>query len=373
MGRQSARLWHDGKDYKDFWKLIEDEEDYLNMSWRMHWQIYKGNKLLWEKLPPNFLLFGSRKNKNGIFAYESVTGKKFTCLGFLKSYTEFNPGNIMRVCKVGKYVFAALYNKIIYTENCYSWKELNIDSLNLSNNNYMVGIENYNGRLLIYSQYKLTIYDCENKTFKDIYTSTKSLELRSTYNQFDNKIACIGDIAVVRAESEQSETRQYGFLVFKDDELVKKFFGEHGVRSFVAKGNNDTFVAYATREVFSYTDGLRPSIFTSKDGMIWNVLVDDPEYLVDLIFSYHDELYFGARDNIGKIKNGNMYEIENAVGADLYHSSIAEGTFLIITDDYIYCNNSNGIFIRFQDFEIEDYEILDEDTKAAGTYMNWEE
>ena len=59
MGRQSARLWHDGKDHKDFWKLIDDEEGYLGKSWRMHWQIYKGNKLLWEKLPPNFFLLAN--------------------------------------------------------------------------------------------------------------------------------------------------------------------------------------------------------------------------------------------------------------------------------------------------------------------------
>lgn len=374
MGRQSARLWHEGKDHKDFWKLIE-EENFQGLAWRMHWQIYKGDNLLWEKLPPNFLLFSERrKDSSGIFAYESVTGKIFTYLGFLKSYTGVSYRSIKKVCKVGKYVFADCFDKILYTENCYAWKELNIKSLGLSTKNFLVTIENYNGKLLIYSYFKISVYDCEKEEVIEMYESSGSEGMNlNGFAQYDGKVSCIKDTAIViaRLDSNDNITNK-GLLVFKEDKLVKTFPDESRARC-VAKNERGFYLIANSKFVGQYGGD---NLFFSTDGMSWDAITED-DYGFEYVFTNKEEVFLTIKEGIFKYLNGETIEIENNVGADLEELTMNGGFFLLSDNDYIYANDFNGNLIRFKDFTDDSSEILIEgypgEEIISGIYVeNWE-
>lgn len=363
-------MWHDGKEHKDFWKLIDDEDSMSMKAWRMHWKIYKGNKLLWKKLPPDFILFGKIPYGTRQRVYESVTGKKFTYLGFLKYYTSIQYEDITKLCKVRKHLFARTYNEILYTDNCFSWKKLNTDSLNLSNDNYLVTIENYNERLLIYSAYKIAIYDCDTDETKDIYTSNNKMYVGSAI-QYDSKVACIGDTAIVMARTDSNLRRNTGLLVFKNDKLVKSFKDEMLVYS-VAK-NKDRFWMVAQSHISGiiYSDF---TLFFSKNGLSWDKVAESDFDLV-YVFIHQDEIFLiDDYGNIYKYSNGDIIRVENNVRANLEEIGTGRGFFIISAKDYIYANDFNRNLIRFRNFDDDTHEILIEDYNAvAGIYAeNWE-
>lgn len=369
MGRQNARLWHDGKDHKDLWKLIDDEDTPSGKYWRMHWKIYKGNKLLWKKLPPDFLLLGAGLYETTQRVYESVTGKNFTNLGFLKSYTSIKYLNILKLCKAGKYLFAKTYDAILYTDNYYSWKKLNTESLDLSDNNWVVTIENYNERLLIYSAYKIAIYDCETGRINIIYESANRM-LPTTLYQLDSVVACVGDTAIAATSIDGVYNRR-GLLIFKSDKIVKTFEKETRINSVAKNGNGFWVIGKWPMTGM----GGKITLLHSEDGMIWNNAADY-NYAYENVFTLNDEIFLADDDGgIGRYSNGEIVRIENNVGANLKPNIGRYGFFMISAKNYIYANSLDGNLIRFKNFDDDTYEVLIEDYGAiAGIYAeNWED
>lgn len=370
MGRQNARLWHDGKDHKDFWKLIDDEDTPSGKSWRMHWKIYKGNKLLWKKLPPDFLLLGAGLYETTKRAYESVTGKNFTNLGFLKNYSSIKYQDITKLCKIGKYLFARTYDAILYTDNYYSWKKLNTESLNISDKNWIVTIENYNEKLLIYSAYNISTYDCKTGQINIIYESSSKM-LLYTFAQSDGVVACIGDTAIVKT-SIDGDYRRPGLFIFKSEKLVKTFGKESRIDS-VAKNRNGFWVLGSSQMIGLYGGY---TLLHSEDGNAWSVAADC-NYNFKNVFTHNDKVFLSDREGkvIGRYSNGEIVRMENNVGANLEVHITSSGLFVMSAKDYIYANSLDGNLIRFKNFDDDTYEVLIEDYGAiAGIYTeNWEE
>lgn len=383
MGRQSARLWHNGEDHKDFWKLIDDEDTFLKKSWRMHWQIYKGNKLIWSKLPPNFLtveLVSSSEIKPHI--YESVYGKKFTDIGFLKSYVGNHRG-VYVLCKVGKYL-CSLSSTIIYTDNCYSWKELKIDLGNFYGNEKIISIKNYNDRLLIYTNHRIAVYDIETSETKIIYQRKYDL-----ISYAENQVYVQKDTLMVIVSAGDQSINPYAnndLLIFKNDELVKEILqystpvqpdGSFTYGTYFKQIVGDGKTAYfkGTAKIIANTG--REEIFFSMDGITWEILPQTFKYLTDELFSVNGELYSTVSsdtDFVLKYRNGDFERIENNVNA-----AIDKSYFIVFgAKGYIYCNcideDGNYRFTRFKDFDSNEYEIINENPMSHGIYIeNWED
>ena len=384
MGKQSARLWHDGKDHKDFWKLIDDESQ-LGKAWRMHWQIYKGNKLLWEKLPPNFLLStGVYYTPSGHF-YDSVKGEKFTDNGFLKSYVD-NCKTLYNFCKVGKYLFASYGVKIYFTENCYSWKEVKVVSSHIDDTVMYLG--NYNERLLIIAEKALLVYDIRTDYIKELEIPNSSYIRTGTSNKYYESNFCVMNdtlIVVTVEENPYGMQDAGGLLVFKDDKLVRHFYSfvtapgsGNGFNSYVDYVTSDGKVAYLSgaANLFGSVTGLAEG-YKSSDGITWEKFASP---LYGPLFFLNGNLYkTDTSYSIYKYLHGEFRRIENNVNAYfglVGNDAIQKGAFS--AKGYIYGNikddDGNIYFARFKDYDSVEFEIVLNHGITSGIYIErWED
>lgn len=348
MGRQSARLWHDGKDHKDFWKLIEAEESFLNKAWRMHWRIQKNGEVLWEKLPPDFLISG-RENRWS-YLFESVTGKTFTNLGYLKSYIN-STVEFGKFCKVKKRIFSIGSEYILYSDNCYTWKLLNVGDILTENREYIVTIENYDNNLLICTDRKVITYDYVTNVFDVIYNKS-GMHIQAGSGQFDGVAACIGDTACVRAYDKDKKR----LLVFKNKVLSKEI---EVSRIYWIEKSTDAF--FLSASINSNVHGL----LKSRDGVIWDAVSDNmPHYIL-----HHNGITYGLdrdTDSILRVRklNGNNYTyVENNVKACIFSSF---GGFIVTAKEYIYMIDKDYNVIRFKNFDDDSVEILIDKKYSIG-------
>ncbi len=390
MGRQSARLWHDGKDHKDFWKLIDDEEGYLGKSWRMHWQIYKGNKLLWEKLPPNFLLSTGRYyNLSGRF-YDSVKGEKFTDNGFLKSYIDESKA-LYNFCKVGKHLFASYGAEVYCTENCYSWKEVKTVSSHTGDTVTYLG--NYNERLLIITNNALFVYDIRTDYIKELDMPNFSYISEHIGDKSYESKFCVMNETLIVATGEKNPygmRDSEGLLVFKNDELVRHFYSFVTAPGF-GKGHNswvdcvasDGKVAYLSGVVnlFGIETNLEEG-YKSSDGITWEKFASP---LTGPLFFLNGNLYNTSTilttqsPIIYKYFDGEFLRIENNVNAYFEFvggDAMQKNTFS--AKGYIYGNikddDGNICFARFKDYDSGESEIVLNHGITNGIYIeSWED
>lgn len=377
MGRQSARLWHDGKDHKDLWKLIDDNENYSGKSWRMHWQIYKGNKLLWEKLPQNYLV-ACRGNSYLVYNFfESVCGEKFTDCGFLKNYTN-SPTFTNDICFVGKYMFAHDASHILCTNNFYSWKKLAIE-FNLINNEKILYTTSYNEKLLIITDHKIITYNIAKNEINYIYDGRNKNGDFYFKNVGCEHVYSSGDTLIIGCREYSSSiggstTRH--LLIIKRDVLVKTFSDTSGWSYMSVSGNQDTVYTYRY-----YAENRRINLVLSKDGLVWERLGIKG---LDYLFCVKNALYSFIRHgswytDIYKFENDSWNPIKNKVNVTTFKGG--KRLLAFESKDYMYGNavvevdgTSKVCFIRFKDFESEEYEILIEGEVVEGIYIEkWED
>ena len=116
MGRQSARLYYKGKDHKDIY-----------FQGKYHIKMYKGNKLLWEKLYPDKCLL--TMGAYGIHIYDI----EYKFFDFMPIYNSRSSINFL-AC-VGDSLVVNIYNsdfgfKIVYSADAESFKETDIEAIN---------------------------------------------------------------------------------------------------------------------------------------------------------------------------------------------------------------------------------------------------
>ncbi len=404
MGRQSARLWHDGKDHKDIWKLIVDEENASNNAWRMHWQIYKGNRLLWEKLPPNFMAVCRKSHNDTDYYYGSDDGKRFTNYGFCIDYCNDATGIRLRdFCKVGKYIFSIGYAAgICYTTNFYLWKTLDV-KFDFFKGEDITHIENYNERLLIMTRYKILTYDIRNNEIKYI-----PINYHNGIDQFDFAGAetyAFGNTLLVKCRKTVKITDVFGIpssrkieqlLVFKDDVLVKTFsekldeYGNTQAPFFGAKsltGDGNTAYMIGSEGLFTGY-GNRNGILSSKDGLTWKseennyVAYEAISCTKKGLYAFYPDYGIEREYVIYKLENGSLKKIENRVNARAvkYDRAGINKLLAFEAEGYMYANaivlvdgEEKLCFVRFKNFESEECEILSEMAFFEGIYVeNWE-
>lgn len=386
MGRQSARLWHNGKDHKDLWKLIDYENNFRGKTWRMHWRIYKGNKLLWEKLPPKFFAWCKTSGTVGDFRYYgSDFGKIFTNYGFCIDCRSNTQAIMQKFCKVGEYAFSISNLEVLYTTNFYSWKALKTIS-NYSASERILHIGNYNDRLYVITENKIILYDIKNEKIQYLSNNQYSF-LNSEVYAFGNALLVICSKIVNAYHSDQY------LLVFKNDALAKTFSDVSGEYYLWAKsltGNGKT--AYLIGNNFAFQGyGNRISILSSNDGLTWvDEFTNPPYYSLDHLFYANGNLYNYVANASGqkinylyKLENNALINVENKVKAGtllvpqsgISYVGTKEKVLAFEANGYMYANafvtegeEEKYCFVRFKDFESEECEVLSEQAILDGIY-----
>lgn len=106
MGKQSGRLYYNGEDHFDLvFKGNGKDEFFAN-----HSKIYLGNKLLWKREKPKFLLIGTHISTTETFK------------GISEFFNTDISENATQVSFFAGYYFLAAHNKIYNSENGYDWK-----------------------------------------------------------------------------------------------------------------------------------------------------------------------------------------------------------------------------------------------------------
>lgn len=387
MGRQSARLLYQGKDHKNIYFQAENESSLSGKALRMHFQMYKGSELVWGKKPPNFLLFG--RNEDGLFhIYESIKGAKFDDLGNTKSYTQNTNYFYTNICKIKNRLFA-LGDAIAYTDNWFSWKEL--DS-NIYNGEAIINIANHNEKLLIYTTKNLFLYDIDLNEKTVVY----SFEYECDLSPLTNVTYCSSKdntTVVAYKYAASSENNYVGGkkIITIHDSNVEKVIDSTDTSKFVIT-SNDNYFLFITGAYFlnPYIDGddydVYKYVYSSKDGITWS-RKDKNGYLT----SYFNNIPLFFKGKFYYIDNSEepIILVSNEDGSDLEkidykidltsYGGFLTRNFCIAVEDYIYYlkmdkSNNQYYLIRFKDFYSDDYETVIENSRIyTGIYSDFNE
>jgi hypothetical protein len=376
MGRQTARLMYKGEDHKNLYfpaKLEEHNNDVL----MMHHELYKGSKLIWKKLPPNFMLIGKTGDSNAQYVYESVTGDKFDNLGYIH-------GNFgaCHLYKVGNTLFSDGNNKILYSENWFSWKVL--DS-NLYNGEGIVSIGTHNEKLLIYTKKHIFLYDLNSNTSNIIHT----FDVESYLTNALNICHCVeknGTTVVVHAY--RSDGQKIQLITIQDSKVVKTTGGnDNGNSAYSLAANENYFIFCGSVYLLNSSSDYDTAsyVYISSDGITWKKKGTN-NYLVahmsnKLIFfkkKFYSIDHRKAKFVVSISEDGSNIELIDC-NIDLTDdSSSVTRNFCIATDDYIYYakydnDTDKWSLIRFDNFQSDSYETLIDDAQiSTGIYFDYD-
>lgn len=359
MGRQNARLWHDGKDHKDFFKQPVIGE------WHMHWKIYKGSNLIWEKLPPNILLRAYKEEGTSTRTriYESVTGKKLSYLGDFRHTGGYFIRLVKGFCKVGKRVYSlsldsgagGLTNRrIVYTENGYAWKRLELKNFS---HKYAVEINNFNNKLLICTESEVGTYDYETDEFDIIYKTEKLETIEDDYyDSATNITACTNDTIVIGTVHHTFGNR---LLTIKNGGLVHAENEGQYRRHRDIKVYKDTFFCATERDTL-----------ISKDGVEWT---KDPQgtYRFEV---HNDKLYY--------VYFSQFFYYIGYYDSGIFINTSQQfyGSIFLSDGNYVYLLNSDSYLVRTKDPVVQSQyntDIVCNDSGLdwrVGIYIeNWED
>lgn len=316
MGKQSARLYYDGKDHKD----IYFQENY-------HWKMYKGNEKIWEKLIGNeyianytritdienksiykeaahlisikhfisdgkrfFMIADSKNHKNGFFSSEDgIYYKYFT--DYENSIDESSV--VLRPVKNGIYILSHTVPEIF------------------NNHDY---------------HYSMTSYLFDNNMdvlkVKDVF-SLEFIDTPKTDFQYITPIIFDSDNIPFAYYSsiENSENKIYGYLYVKNNKIWKANVLDSTVSPF------STVASFCIKNVFYiiYRDGLG----SSAHNVFWYNLDEKKtgvyKHVLEADINWHTQFYLNGKAYIyAKNKNGRLFCLETSNFSSFKKTEIKE-------------------------------------------------